>query len=268
MLVFDSVSFSYDGENWIVKDLSLKIGAGELVGLLGKNGSGKSTIARLANGLLTPNKGRVLLNGTDIRSKESEAKAKVGLVFQNPDNQFIGITVEEDLAFGLENMNVPRQEALQRIEEVSTAIGIKDFLKYPPNLLSGGEKQKIAIASALVLRPSFLILDEVTSLLDPIERSLILGVVIDIARQSKVGVLYVTHNSEELVSMDKVLVLHNGKVVREGPPSSILTDVDFLERSGVSAPLTCILSTRLLEKKLVTKKHVLVETLVNELCSS
>lgn len=268
MLSFNDVSFAYEEENWVVKDLNFDIQKGELVTLLGKNGSGKSTIARLANGLLTPQKGAVTLDGIKVSSRErvNEIKSKIGIVFQNPDNQFIGMTVEEDLAFGLENLNIPRENAFRMIEEMSEQMGISQFLHFPPNLLSGGEKQKIAIASALVLGPSFLILDEVTSLLDPVERALIMKIVKNVVTEKNVGIIYITHNPEEAIFSDKVIIIDEGRIDRIGETSTLLTDVEYLNNIDISAPPSAVLSHLLKEKGILKRKYLSLEEILKEIC--
>jgi len=159
MLSFENVYFAYESEKWVLEDINFALDKGEFVSIIGSNGSGKSTIARLANGLLLSSKGKVLLDGNDLSGPYNRtAKFKVGLVFQNPDNQFVGITVEDDIAFGLENLGLERSEIQKRIMDISDEFGIKTFLHFPPNLLSGGEKQKVALASVLVLEQIILFL--------------------------------------------------------------------------------------------------------------
>lgn len=268
MLFFDNVYFSYEEGKSLINGLSFNIEKGKVVSLLGKNGSGKSTIARLANGLLTPKKGKIFVDDIEVGQQKSdnEIKRRVGLVFQNPDNQFIGITVLEDLAFGLENLNLPKEQAFKRINEVSNLLGISEFLNFPPSFLSGGEKQKIAIASSLVLEPSFLILDEVTSLLDPVERSSVIKIVKRIAKERNIGVLYITHNPDEATIFDKTLILNEGKVEVFGLPEEVLVKVEYLRKVGVSTPSIVDLSYKLYKKGLCKRIHINIDSLLRELC--
>ncbi|MFU2158853.1 ATP-binding cassette domain-containing protein [Caldisericum sp. AR60] len=266
MLEFQNVSFSYNGDNWVLKDISFSLKQGEFVSIIGSNGSGKSTIARLANGLLLSQKGDVLLNGSSLKDKDINrlAKFKVGVIFQNPDNQFVGITVEDDLAFGLENMGLNRNIIQSKIIEISEKLGIKSFLHFPPSLLSGGEKQKVALASVLVLEPDYVVFDEVTSLLDPINRKMILNTILEINRNR--GVLYITHHPEETVFSNRIIVLNNGFIARTGTPYEIFSDVDFLSSVNVSNLHEAILSKKLLEKGLIERFSLNLDEIVDQLC--
>jgi energy-coupling factor transport system ATP-binding protein len=268
MLEFKDIFFAYEGEKWIVRNLSFSIAQGEFVALLGKNGSGKSTIARLANGLLTSQKGKIYVDGLDTSNPSDtfEVRKSVGIVFQNPDNQFIGMTVEEDIAFGLENINLPKEEAFERITEISEMLQISTYLSFPLNLLSGGEKQKIAIASVLVLRPKYLIFDEITSLLDPINRENIFFTVRKICKDNNIGVLYITHNPEEAVYSDRIEVLFDGTIAREGKPDEILLEVEFLNELGISSPQIAIISNELNKVGIISKATLNLEDLVQKLC--
>lgn len=267
MLFFNNVYFSYEEGKSLINGLSFSIEKGKIVSLLGKNGSGKSTIARLANGLLTPNKGNIIVDDIKVgQQSDNEIKKRVGLVFQNPDNQFIGITVLEDLAFGLENLNFPKEEAFKRIKEISDLLGISEFLNFPPSFLSGGEKQKIAIASSLVLDPSFLILDEVTSLLDPVERNSVIKIVKRIAKERNIGVLYITHNPDEAILFDEILILNNGKVEISGLPEEVLVEIEYLRKVGISIPSIVDLSYKLYKKGICKRIHVRIDSLLREIC--
>ena len=236
MIRFENVYFAYEKEKWAVENLSFKLEKGEFVALLGSNGSGKSTIARLADGLLLPNKGNVYVD--DINSKDAPhiLKSKVGIVFQNPDDQFVGTTVEEDIAFGLENLNIEREEAHRRVHEISRRLNIFKYLKSSPSMLSGGEKQKVAIAGVLAMQPEYLVLDEITALLDPISRKEIFNLVLSIAMENNIGVLYITHISEEVVPIKRIILISNGHMIKEGNGEEIFSDCKLLESAGVSVP--------------------------------
>ncbi|MCD6427937.1 MAG: ATP-binding cassette domain-containing protein [Caldisericaceae bacterium] len=252
MIRFENVFFSY-GDKWAVQNFNLTIRKGEFVALLGSNGSGKSTIARLANGLFLPNKGSVFVDGFSTSEIGEELKAKVGLVFQNPDDQFVGTTVEEDIAFGLENLAVEREEAKRRILEISELLDIGKYLRTSPSMLSGGEKQKVAIAGVLVMQPRYLILDEITALLDPVNRKEIFDFVFQLARRKNIGVLYITHISSEALNADKVVVLHGGKKVAEGIPAEVFRNFSLMESVGVSVPDSFYLSNELYKLGITTK---------------
>ncbi|BAL81238.1 ATP-binding cassette domain-containing protein [Caldisericum exile] len=266
MLEFRNVSFSYNGDSWVLRDINFSVEKGEFVSIIGSNGSGKSTIARLSNGLLLSQKGEVFLDGNSLKDIDINrmAKFKVGVVFQNPDNQFVGITVEDDLAFGLENMGLERNQIQMKILEISEKLGIKSFLHFPPSLLSGGEKQKVAIASVLILEPDYIIFDEVTSLLDPINRKMILKTIREISVGK--GVLYITHHPEETVFSDRIIVLNEGYIVKTGTPYEVFGDVDFLASVNVSNLNEAIFSKKLLESGLIERFSLNLEEIVSELC--
>jgi len=236
MIQFENVYFAYEKEDWAVENLSFKLNKGEFVALLGSNGSGKSTIARLADGLLLPNKGNVYVDGINSKNSLNVLKSKVGIVFQNPDDQFVGTTVEEDIAFGLENLNIEREEAHKRVYEISRRLNIFKYLKSSPSMLSGGEKQKVAIAGVLAMQPDYLVLDEITALLDPVSRREIFSLVYSIVKESNIGVLYITHISEEVVPVERIILISNGKKIKEGKSADIFSDYQLLESIGVSVP--------------------------------
>ena len=269
MLEFRSVSFSYGGDSPLVlKDVSFTLKRGEFISIIGSNGSGKSTIARLANGLLLSSEGDVFLEGKSLKDFDVNriAKFKVGVVFQNPDNQFVGITVEDDLAFGLENMGLDRSEIRERILDIADKLNLKTFLHFPPTLLSGGEKQKVALASVLVLKPDFIVFDEVTSLLDPVNRRNTLKLILKMGEGK--GILYITHHPEETVFSDNIIVLNDGRIVKTGTPYEVFSDIEFLSSVNVSNLNEAILSKKLLDKKIVNRFSLDLNEIVNELCSN
>ncbi|NIA10776.1 MAG: energy-coupling factor transporter ATPase [Nitrospiraceae bacterium] len=268
MIRFENVYFSYEKENWAVEDLGFTIENGEFVALAGSNGSGKSTIARLTDGLFLPQKGRVLVDGLNSKENAALLKSKVGLVFQNPDDQFVGTTVEEDIAFGLENLAVPRGEAKARIKKIINILNIKQYLHSSPAMLSGGEKQKVAIAGVLVMQPDYLVLDEITALLDPLSRKEILNLVYSIAKKNNIGVLYITHIIDEALLADKVILISEGKKVKEGIPSEVFNDKKFLNSIGVAVPIPVYISSELSKKGLVENIVTSEEELLNEICLS
>lgn len=268
MLAFKNVYFAYKENDWVLNDLNFEIGEGEFVSIIGCNGSGKSTIARLSSGLLVSQKGEVTVDDDSFSnvSQASNARRKVGIVFQNPDNQFIGMTVEEDIAFGLGNYNIEREEAHRRVEEISSSFKIAKYLKFPPSMLSGGEKQKVAIASVLVLYPKYLVLDEITSLLDPQSRLEILEFVRSIALERKISLLYITHNPEEAITFDKVIVISGGKAMFEGQPLEIFKKVHLLENIGVSVPEEASISYKLTEAGLLKDIYFDSKGIIRNLC--
>jgi energy-coupling factor transport system ATP-binding protein len=219
----------------------------ESVAIVGPNGSGKSTLALCLNGLLQPSGGRVLVDGLDVaeQSKRSEIRRLVGMVFQNPDNQIISTTVEREIAFGLENLAVPADELRQRVEQVLEQFHLLPFRDRPPHLLSGGEKQRLSIAAVLAMRPRYLILDEPTSLLDPVSQREVGELIDRLHRTGEVAVVHITQFPEEAARAQRVLVLHRGELVMEGPPESVFSRHEDLARLGLRPPFAQELAGRL-----------------------
>ncbi len=276
MIEFRKVSFWYAEEDQIfdniqevLKDVSLTINDGEFVVLLGRNGSGKSTLARHCNALLVPKRGDVLVEGINTKDLELvwEVRQKVGLVFQNPDNQLIATTVEEDVAFGPENLGLPSHEIRRRVDEALEMVGMSDFKKREPHLLSGGQKQKIAIAGVLAMAPKYLVLDEATSMLDPEAREDLLNLLLKL--KHSFTIFHITHYVEEAVEADRVLVMDEGTIVASGTPREIFSQVENLKKWGLEAPQ--IAETAVLIKQKIPQlfKNIPLkkEELVDELCS-
>jgi len=219
----------------------------ESVAIVGTNGSGKSTLALCLNGLLQPSAGRVLVDGLDVAEKPklSEIRRLVGMVFQNPDNQIISTTVEREIAFGLENLAVPAGELRERVEQVLDQFHLRPFRDRPPHLLSGGEKQRLAIAAVLAMRPRYLILDEPTSLLDPVSQREVGELIDRLHRSGEVAVVHITQFPEEAARAQRVLVLHRGELVMEGPPEAVFSRQEDLARLGLRPPFAQELAGRL-----------------------
>ena len=276
MIEFKKVSFWY-GEEYesearneeILREVDLEIHQGKFMVLLGRNGSGKSTLAKHTNGLLLPKSGEVIVDGMNTRDEESiwEIRRRVGLVFQNPDNQIIATTVEEDVAFGPENLGLPREEILARVEEALTLVGMTEYRNKEPHLLSGGQKQRVAIAGVLAMHPEYLILDEATSMLDPEGREELMKVIASL--REKIAVLHITHNVEEAIDADAVLVMNDGKILARWKPRKIYSQVENIEEWGLELPQ--VTETALLVKKqfpsLFKTLPLSPGELVEELCS-
>ncbi|MDZ7373785.1 MAG: ATP-binding cassette domain-containing protein [candidate division KSB1 bacterium] len=223
-----------------VDGVSLDIREGELVGLIGPNGCGKSTLVRCLNGLVRPTAGRVLVDGLDTEDPRHliEIRRRVGMVFQNPDNQMVATSVEREIAFGLENLGVPREEMHRRVEEALDRFDLRAYRHQPPHLLSGGEKQRLAIASVVALRPRYLILDEPTSVLDPPGRAQVLKLVRELVEEDpQRAIVFITQFPEEVESFPRLLVMHQGRVVLDGEPKGIFARVDMLLRIGLEPPV-------------------------------
>lgn len=268
---FDNVSFSYgDGIN-VVNGLNLEIEEGELVAIVGRNGSGKSTAAKLINGLLVPDVGKVYVYGTDTSEAKDifAVRSKVGMVFQNPDNQMVATIVEDDVAFGPENLGVEREEIGERIDFALSATGTAAFRDKPSAELSGGQKQRVAIAGVLAVNPKLLILDEATSMLDPIGRREVVDVVKKLNKERGMTVITVTHYMEEAVDADRVIVMDGGKVIFSGTPREVFSREKELEECGLCLPRATYIFNRLKENGVVDGDIVLTgDELEVRLCES
>ena len=237
ILTVENLSYSYDDVT-VIDDINLTISEGKYVSIVGHNGCGKTTLSKLLIGLYQPKNGRVLLNGKDINERSnSKLKNKMSLVFQNPDNQFIGATVEDDIAFGLENRSFDPLLMKDTIIKFADAVGMKDFLTKEPSLLSGGQKQRVAIAGALALNPEILILDEATSMLDPKGKKEILALIQTLKKQRpNLTVISITHDIEEAYLSDEIVVLAHGKVIYQGKPHDMLNQKEQLKSIGLGMP--------------------------------
>ena len=238
----ENLSFRYDTENTearlAVDAVDLSVRRGEFLVVLGRNGSGKSTLAKLMNGILVPTAGRVLVEGLDTAKDEDlvAIRRKVGMVFQNPDNQLVSNVVEEDVAFGPENLGVEPAEIRRRVDRALEAVGMTEFARHAPHKLSGGQKQRVAIAGILAMKPDCIILDEATAMLDPRGRSEIMETVDRLNREEGITVVLITHHMEEAIRADRVVVMEKGRVVRAGTPREIFSHVSELKKAGLSVP--------------------------------
>ena len=231
-----------DGQNNNIKALdsiNLSIAPGEFVAIIGTNGSGKSTLARHFNGLLQPTSGKCFVNGLDTTIEENtwNVRQTIGRVFQNPDNQIVAAIVEEDVAFGPENIGVPHAEIRPRVEAALAAVNMTEYAKHAPHLLSGGQKQRIAIAGVLALLPQCIVFDEPTAMLDPRGRKDIVNIVLKLNKEQKITIVYITHKMEEAILADRVIAMENGKIVIEGTPAEVFGQVKKIRELGLEAPL-------------------------------
>lgn len=219
MLTFDQVHFYYKKGQPVLEDISFTIEAGEFVAIVGANGSGKSTIAKLMDGLLLPRKGAVQFKGLDTTKPAdlADIHQQIGFVFQNPEDQFITTTVMDEVLFGLENVRVPREEMRSRLEHALQAVHMEDYLDAMPHRLSGGQKQRVAIAAILAMRPQVIIFDEATSMLDPQGRQQVLAIMQELHRQG-LTIIQITHHMEEVLSAERLLLLHQGRLEYDGAP--------------------------------------------------
>lgn len=245
MIEVKNIYFSYfiPDKVDVLKNINLKINKGEFISIIGKNGSGKSTLGRLISFLLEPTSGEIFIDGKKVKNEIDylELRKRIGMVFQNPDNQIVSQIVEEDIAFGLENLNYDEETIKRKVEEVLLEVDLLEERRFPPHFLSGGQRQKLAIAGILVMEPEYIVLDEPTSLLDPKGRGDVIRL---ITRLNKKGItiILITHRMEEAMLGDKIFVLNNGEIAMEGEPEEIFTKVEFLRDIGLSVPPLTYLS--------------------------
>ena len=271
-LGFDYQRYDDDGNvvdmQRAVNDVNLDIEAGEFVAVLGHNGSGKSTLAKHMNALLIPTEGTMLVDGIDTarETKLWKVRQKAGMVFQNPDNQIVGTLVDEEVGFGPENIGVPTEEIWERVEKSLKAVGMYQFRSASPNKLSGGQKQRVAIAGIVAMKPKCIVLDEPTAMLDPLGRKEVLNVLHELNRKENVTIILITHYMEEVIDADYVYVMDGGKLVMDGTPRQIFTQVEMLKSMRLDVPQVTELAYELKKAGLPIKDGIIRnEELVEEL---
>lgn len=239
----DNVTFTYendeDNENKVVLNkLSLSIDKGEFVALLGHNGSGKSTLAKMFNGILIPESGKVTVCGMDTTNENDllNIRKKVGLVLQNPDNQLVASIVEEDVAFGPENLGVEPDEIRNRVDDALKAVDMYEYKRHAPHKLSGGQKQRIAIAGIIAMQPDCIVLDEPTAMLDPQGRKEVMDTILKLNKEKKITIVLITHYMDEAAMADRLIVLDDGKILTEGTPKDVFAKVELLKRHSLDVP--------------------------------
>jgi len=265
--------FSYPserGERRMALDhVNLSIKEGEFVAVLGTNGSGKSTLAKHLNAILLPTTGVCRIAGMDTREAERlwDIRQTVGMVFQNPDNQIIAAIVEDDVAFGPENLGIPSDEIRRRVDEALISVDMASYRGFAPHLLSGGQKQRVAIAGTLAMKTKCLVLDEPTAMLDPIGRKEVLDTVRRLHRESGITVVYITHFMEEAAAAQRVIVMENGKVAEDGSPKEIFSQVDAMRKRGLDVPLAAEVAWKLRKQGIRLPEDIVTnEDLVVALC--
>ena len=265
-----NLAYSYIKDNPVIKDLSLDIESGEYISLVGHNGCGKSTLARLLVGLLTSSKGSIEICGLELNSKNiTEIRKKVAIVFQNPDNQFIGATVEDDIAFSLENMCVPRDEMIPLVQEYAKKVGMECFLNKEPGYLSGGQKQRVAIADALVRNPEILILDEATSMLDPAGKADILDLVKKMRKENpNLTIISITHDIDEAYDSDRIVLMHEGEIILSCAPSELFNKTDIISKYNLDLPFIIKLKTKIKELGIDVKEDDSLDVIGEKICKS
>lgn len=265
---FNNVSFRYNQDGpWVLKNCSFTINTNESVAIIGHNGSGKSTIAKLMNGLLLPEKGDIIINGHELNEQSIwEIRRHVGMVFQNPDNQFVGATVQDDVAFGMENNGIPRDIMIERINKSLRAVRMEDYKQTEPYRLSGGQKQRVAIAGVLAVSPEILILDEATVMLDPKGRTDIMETIANVTKRENLTLIAITHDLYEATQVDRIIVLNEGEIEMIGTPGEIFAKQTMLQQMGLDIPFIVELNNELKQLGIQLQENALnYEQLLEEL---
>jgi len=273
MIKTDNLFFRYDDEkdldNFALKQINLHITDGEFVVIIGHNGSGKSTLSKLLNGIYYPTKGKILIDGLDTADEELiwEIRKRAGMVFQNPDNQLVATIVEEDVAFGPENLGLPSEVIRKRVDEALESVKMSDFKRKPPHHLSGGQKQRVAIAGILAMKPKCIIFDEPTAMLDPSGRKEVMQTIKHLNETEKMTIVHITHFMDEAVNADRIIVMDDGQIVLEGTPKQVFSQVEALRKIGLDVPQVTLLSYELQVLGYdVTSENLTVNELVDNLC--
>ena len=253
---FEDVSFAYEEEEEslasenIIENMNLKIEKGDFVAVLGHNGCGKSTFAKLCNAILVPQKGKVYIDGIDTADDDRlyDIRQRVGMVFQNPDNQIVATIVEDDVAFGPENLGIEPKEIRRRVDEALKDVGMYEFRTFEPHKLSGGQKQRVAIAGIIAMKPDCIVLDEPTAMLDPRGRREVMSTVKRLNEEYGITVIFITHYMDEAVKADRVIVMDKGQIVLDGAPREVFVNIDTLRAIGLDVPEATELTRLLIER--------------------
>lgn len=270
MISVKDVKYTYDAaETQAIKGMSFDIADGEFVAIVGRNGSGKSTIAKLLNALLIPEEGIITVDGLNTvdEDKTLDIRKKVGVVFQNPDNQIVTTVVEEDVGFGPENLGIPTEQIVERVHDALDAVDMLAYAKSAPHMLSGGQKQRIAIAGMLAIKPKVLVLDEATAMLDPLGRKKIIDIIMKLHHEQGITVIMITQYMEEVVTADRVIVMNGGLIECVGTPKEIFAQGDRLRSIGLDVPVVVGIRDELIKKNIIAPCDVLTaEELAEVLC--
>lgn len=268
-----NVAFEYLGQEnhktLAINDVTIDIKKGEFIAILGHNGSGKSTLAKHFNALLLPSKGTIYVKGLDTKVEENtwNIRQTAGMVFQNPDNQIIATVVEEDVAFGPENLGIEPSEIRKRVDEALKVVDMSEYAKDAPHYLSGGQKQRISIAGIIAMKPECIVLDEPTAMLDPSGRKEVIETVMRLNKEEGITIILITHYMDEAVQADKIYVMENGSIIMQGTPKQVFVEIDKLKEVGLDVPQITELSSRLYKQGINISPDILtVEEMVVELC--
>lgn len=264
-----NVGYQYSENMAALEEINLEIGEGEFLVVIGSNGSGKSTLAKLLNVLLVPTKGKITIDGLDTSDENNiwQIRQRVGMVFQNPDNQLVATTVEEDVAFGPENLGISPKEIRRRVDVALSQVGMDGFQKYAPHNLSGGQKQRIAIAGVIAMLPKCIVLDEPTAMLDPQGRREVIETITNLKKRENKTIIHITHYMEEAIGADRVVVLDDGRIKMIGTPAEVFKEVELLKSYQLDVPSITELAHELKKAGLDLPDGILtVEELVEKLC--
>ncbi len=274
LLCAENVTYAYVSDeaelSFALNGVSVSINEGEFVAIVGHNGSGKSTFARLMNGLLLPANGRILVYGMDTADEDKlyEIRRTAGMVFQNPDNQLVATVVDEDVAFGPENIGVPQPEIVERVNAALAAVKMENYAKRAPHMLSGGQKQRVAIAGALALHPAMIVFDEATAMLDPKGRQEVMDI-IERLNGEGMTIVFITHFMEEAARADRIIVMSDGLIIKDAAPHDVLADADTLKSAGLTMPFAAHMADELANAGLPVKRGAITtEELLEEICRS
>ena len=268
-LIFKYTAGENQEEKIAINDVNLQIKEGEFIAILGHNGSGKSTMAKHMNALLIPTEGKMLVNKMDTSDMNNlwNIRETAGMVFQNPDNQLVATIVEEDVAFGPENLGVPPEEIRKRVDEALERVGMSEYKRHAPHLLSGGQKQRIAIAGILAMKPKCIIFDESTAMLDPSGRKEVLDTIIDLNKNYGITVILITHYMDEAAKADRIVVMDKGKLILDGKPRDVFSNVEKMKSIGLDVPQVTELSYELQKAGINIDTRILdVNEMVNAIC--
>lgn len=268
-LFFKYMNYEDKTEKIAIDNVSMDVKEGEFLVILGQNGSGKSTIAKHMNALILPSGGKMFVDNLDTSNNSNlwDIRSKAGMVFQNPDNQLVATVVEEDVAFGPENLGVEPLEIRKRVDESLKSVGMYEYRKHAPHLLSGGQKQRIAIAGILAMMPKCIILDEPTAMLDPIGRKEVISTIKSINKNNKITIVLITHYMDEAAQADRIIVMYNGKKTMEGTPREIFSQVEKMKKIGLDVPQVTELAYELNKEGVNISTDILnIDEMVSELC--
>ena len=268
-LIFKYTAGENQEEKIAINDVNLQIKEGEFIAILGHNGSGKSTMAKHMNALLIPTEGKMLVNKMDTSDMNNlwNIRETAGMVFQNPDNQLVATIVEEDVAFGPENLGVPPEEIRKRVDEALERVGMSEYKRHAPHLLSGGQKQRIAIAGILAMKPKCIIFDEPTAMLDPSGRKEVLDTIIDLNKNYGITVILITHYMDEAAKADRIVVMDKGRLILDGKPRDVFSNVEKMKSIGLDVPQVTELSYELQKAGINIDTRILdVNEMVNAIC--